>query len=166
MKNCIDCKHKRTAFSDISSVQGLEQIDGRWFGICAEGHTNDLIKFLSENGKRNRLEVNEELPCFEASDFDKGIDRILELSNKLLGQVKSSAEKNASKYTIACFATGGPFGAGAYEVHDEDGKYRGCCSVMALKEKGLVHRIDQSKKAEAFLNTDEGRNWFKENRTI
>ncbi|ODB61402.1 hypothetical protein [Paenibacillus polymyxa] len=67
---------------------------------------------------------------------------------------------------IVCWATGFKFGAGTYEVHDQDGGFRGFCSVAKLKEKGLVRRIDHTKKAEAFLNTDEGRAWFRKNRTV
>lgn len=62
---------------------------------------------------------------------------------------------------IAAWATGGKFGSGVYEIH-KDGRYAGLVSVSHLKDKGLVRRIDHTKKVEAFLNTEEGRKWFKE----
>ncbi|AIW41806.1 hypothetical protein [Paenibacillus polymyxa] len=67
---------------------------------------------------------------------------------------------------IVCWATGFKFENGAYEVHSQDGRFQGFCSVASLKEKGLVRRIDHTKKAEVFLNTDEGRAWFRKNRTV
>ncbi|TKH35978.1 hypothetical protein C1I59_13570 [Paenibacillus polymyxa] len=67
---------------------------------------------------------------------------------------------------IVCWATGFKFAKGVYEIHNQDGRFRGFCSVEALKDKGLVRRIDHTKKAEAFLNTDEGRSWFRRNRTV
>ncbi|MNM07328.1 hypothetical protein D3C81_173690 [compost metagenome] len=67
---------------------------------------------------------------------------------------------------ISCWATGGPFGVGVYEIHDEHERFLGYAPVAELKEKGLVRRIDHNKKVEEFLNTDEGKEWFKMNRRL
>lgn len=60
---------------------------------------------------------------------------------------------------ISAWATGGRYGAGVYEIH-RDGRYAGLVSVNRMKQMGLVKRIDHTKKAEAFLNTEEGQKWF------
>ncbi|AKG36113.1 hypothetical protein [Paenibacillus durus] len=71
---------------------------------------------------------------------------------------------SAETLKISCHATGGPYGAGVYEIHDEHNRFLGLCSVPALKELGVVRRIDHYRKAEAFLNTAAGREWFMQNR--
>lgn len=73
---------------------------------------------------------------------------------------------NVNKYKIAAWATGGHYGTGVYEIHNEKGQYEGLISIALLKEKGLVRRIDHNEKAEEFLNTDEGRKFFLQNRRI
>lgn len=67
---------------------------------------------------------------------------------------------------IACWATGGKYGSGVYEVHGHSGLFRGLIPVSLFKEKGLVKRIDHTKRAEQFLNTDEGKKFFLENRSF
>ncbi|TPG86859.1 hypothetical protein EEL32_12160 [Brevibacillus laterosporus] len=69
-----------------------------------------------------------------------------------------------STLKIKAWATGGPYGVGVYEIHDSVGGSLGLLDVQKLKDKGLVRRIDHSKKAEDYLNTDEGRAFFLANR--
>jgi len=69
----------------------------------------------------------------------------------------------AEQLKICVWATGGRYGSGVYEIH-RGNMYAGLIWVSAMKEKGLVRRIDHTKKATEFLNTDEGREWFKRNK--
>lgn len=71
-----------------------------------------------------------------------------------------------SNLKITCFASGGLFGSGVYEIHGEGGEYRGTVPVSALREMGLVKRSDKTKRANEFLNTEEGRKWFLTNRRL
>lgn len=64
------------------------------------------------------------------------------------------------KLEICAWATGGDYGVGVYEIHNEKGEYQGLISIALLKAKGLVRRVDHYKKAEEYLNTDEGRSFF------
>lgn len=67
---------------------------------------------------------------------------------------------------IKAWATGWKYGVGVYEIHDENGHFQGLVPVQKLKEMGFVRRIDHSKKAEEFLNTNNGREWFLQNRAF
>lgn len=52
---------------------------------------------------------------------------------------------------------------GVYEVH-VDGRFQGYAPIIPLKEKGLVKRVNACGEVERFLNTDEGKSWFVNNR--
>lgn len=63
----------------------------------------------------------------------------------------------------AC-AKGGMFGSGVqeYEVKDSEGRRtRLYVPVGDLKERGLTKRYDHFKRAEEWLNTDEGKEYLK-----
>lgn len=71
---------------------------------------------------------------------------------------------------IAFMAWGGQFGKGIYEIRyffKNESKRRVFDSVMVtvsvFKNKGLVRRIDHTKKTNEWLNTQEGKQWFFEN---
>lgn len=55
--------------------------------------------------------------------------------------------------------------AGVYEIHDA-GSFVGYAPILPLKALGYVKRVDHNRKAEEFLNTEEGQQWFKRNRTF
>lgn len=67
---------------------------------------------------------------------------------------------------IKAWATGGPYGSGIYEIHDNSEGFQGYLPVQNLKDKGLVRRIDHTKKADGYLSTPEGEAYFLANRTL
>lgn len=64
---------------------------------------------------------------------------------------------------VSAWVTGGIYGKGVYEIHGKNG-FAGYLRISPLKEKGLVKRIDHTKKINEWLNTEEGRAYFSKNR--
>lgn len=73
-------------------------------------------------------------------------------------------KSDINRIVIKATAQGMQFGTGVYEIEItevNESKYRAYIPVEPLKEREVIKRINSTKKAEVYLNSNEGKSFVK-----
>lgn len=88
--NCSTCVFKKVAFSDISNVNDMLQVEGTYFVKCLAGNDTKALEFHKLYSKIPYGGADVEMDCFEQTEVSKSMDRILGLADKLLNELRDS----------------------------------------------------------------------------
>ena len=86
--NCTECTHKKSAFSDLTNTSGMAHVHDKLFVLCAAGNTGTCVDFFRRNGGKPRGEIDEQLNCFEVTECTNRLDRLHDITNELLQEVR------------------------------------------------------------------------------
>ena len=91
MKSCQNCKHGKTAFKyGPGSIGGMsllirncESSVGDMYGKCENGN-QDVFEAWWKKSVGISSTLNPEVPCYEATDLHKNMDRMISTLDKML----------------------------------------------------------------------------------
>jgi hypothetical protein len=87
--NCLDCKHKRIKFSDITTIEeGFIHCKDNMYVRCELNNQDKILEFYKNNGSKQRTEIKDEMDCFVPTVATKILDNLLRLSNEVLTEFK------------------------------------------------------------------------------
>lgn len=84
MKNCSNCALKEVEFSDLSTTidDSFIHVNNKMYGLCKSGNNEKLKTFYLENDREAVLD------CFEQTEAEKRLDRLINLADNLLKTAK------------------------------------------------------------------------------
>lgn len=91
--NCIDCKHKESAFSDLSKIpSGMQEVKKGYFVQCLVGNNDIILDFYKRNIEKSSSEITETVSCFEETKFSRDTNKLISMMNDLLNEIKKNDE--------------------------------------------------------------------------
>lgn len=89
--NCTECKHGHMKFTDIGRDvdDTFVQYRDTAYVKCDQGNSDLILKFYIDNGVKNRKDITDKVICFEPTEGNVRLDRLLNLMDELLKETKS-----------------------------------------------------------------------------
>ena len=104
MKNCHNCQHSDTLFSETNVNDGYSLLKkdassvlGDHYGKCLKGHQKIYVNWWKENSNKKVKEITDSLDCHEDTPISKSLDNMMSLLDemgKLIDKQKQNDRTN------------------------------------------------------------------------